>query len=115
MIAMLFLNLVAEQSAPALIFYLVTWFATNKKDGKTIKIKGEWHIFGFLISACIAGLLRFVSIFIVGGKTALNPQGGSGYGMFFFLLLPIIIAIVVTALIKSKARRLAEPNRARSS
>jgi hypothetical protein len=105
MIAMFF-NLAAEQSMPALVFYLITWFAINKKDGKTIKIKGGWHVFGFFISACIAGLLRFVSIFIVGGDTALNPQGDSGYGMFFFLLLPIIIAIVVIALIKSQARRL---------
>ena len=102
----IFINLVAEQSAPALIFYLIVWFATNKKDGKAIKIIGEWHVFGFFISACIAGLLRLISIFIVDGKTALNPNGGSGYGMFFFIFLPIVIAIVVTALIKSKAQRL---------
>lgn len=102
----MFFNLVAEQSMPALVFYLIIWFLTNKKDGKAIKIKGVWHVFGFLISACLAGLLRFFSIFIVGGKTALNPQGGSGYGIFFFILLPIIIAIVVTIFVKSKARRL---------
>jgi len=102
----IFWNLVAEQSAPALVFYLIFWFLTNKKNGKAIKIKGAWHFFGFFISAFIAGLLRFVSFFIVGGKTALNPQGSSSYGMFFFIFLPIIIALIVTMFIKTKARHL---------
>jgi|GEM_PF-3693881 hypothetical protein len=99
-------DLVANQSAPALLFYLIIWFSTNKKDGKAIKIKGWWHVSGFFISACIAGLLRFISIFVVGGQTALTPQGSSGYVMFFFIFLPILIAIAVTTFIKSKARQL---------
>ncbi|HNU66685.1 MAG TPA: hypothetical protein PKL42_06100 [Methylotenera sp.] len=97
-------DLVANQLAPALVFYLIVWFSTNKKDGKKIKINGAWHIFGVFLSAFIAGVLRLASIFVVGGETALNSQGGSTYGIFFFIILPIIIALGVTSLIRTKGR-----------
>ena len=102
----IFVDLAAFQMPMALMFYLIVWFATNKKDGQKIKIKGWWHILGVFVASCIGGLLRFISIFIVGGKVALSQQGGSTYEMLFLIVFSPIIAIITVSLIKSIARRL---------
>ena len=45
-----------------------------------------------------AGIVRFLYIFIVGGKAALNPEGA--LSIFFFIALPIILSIFVCSFLR---------------
>lgn len=73
----------------------------RKKEGKKLKVGDSWLIAGFFSTAIVAAAVRFMAIFIIGGEVALHPTGG--LGVFFFLALPILIAIGVCAFLRTKA------------
>jgi hypothetical protein len=97
----IFTVLVGEQFAGALLFFSIAWLTMRKKDGQKLNIGILWLIGGLFATAIGAGAIRFMAIFVIGGKAALNPEGG--LGVFFYLALPIIIAIAVCTFLRTKA------------
>ncbi len=59
-----------------------------------------WLIGGVFATAFIAGVVRFMSIWVIGGKAALNPDGGMG--LFFHIALPILVSIGVCSFLRTK-------------
>jgi len=104
----IYTSLVAEQLLGALLFFSITWLIMRKKDGKKLEIGSFWLIAGFMTVTFGAGTVRFISIYIIGGERALNPQGG--LGMFFTIALPILLSVAVSAFLRARAKPKAEAN-----
>lgn len=80
----------------ALIAFAIVWL----RIGKNVRI-GRWRfIAGMLLTAVISALLRFASIFVVGGQLALSSAtldttASQVYMVLFILLVPVATAILV--------------------
>jgi len=94
-------SLVAEQLFGAILFFSITWLIMGKKDGERLKVSWFWLIAGLLVVTFGAGTVRFSSIYVIGGEAALNPEGGAS--IFFMLLLPMLLSVAASALIRTKA------------
>lgn len=92
---------VAEEFFSVMFFFPIVCVVIRKRDGRKLKINSLWLIGGLFLTAIGSGAVRFVSILIIGGTDALNPKGG--LGIFFFIVLPILVAISVCSLLQTKA------------
>ena len=97
----IFLTLVANQLGGALLFFPIVWLVMGKMGGQKLKIESSWLIAGFFATGIGAAVVRFLAIFIIGEEAARHPEGG--YQIFFFLALPILVAIGVCAFLRTKA------------
>lgn len=97
-----FVLIVAEHFAGAMLVFPIVWLLVRKKGGEKLVIGPLWFIAGLLATAILAGIIRVAAIFVVGSKPALNPEGG--LGAFFFLALPILIALAVSAFLRTRAK-----------
>lgn len=98
--AYVFIELVAEQFAGALVFFPLVWLGMRKKGGQKVVVGKWWLLRGIFATAIGAGAIRFVSVIVIGGNAALHPEGG--WGIFFFLGLPILIATAICAFMRTK-------------
>lgn len=97
----IFTMLVAQQFGVALLFFPIVWLVMRKRDRQKLNVGNLWLIAGLFATAIGAGVVRFMAIFVVGRKATLDPDGG--LEVFFFLALPVIVAICVCAFLKTKA------------
>ena len=95
-------SLVAEQLLGALLLFSITWLVMRTKDGEKLKVGWLWLMAGFIAVTFGAGTVRFLSIYIIGGEKVLNPQGG--LLMFFTLALPILLSVVVSTFLRTRAK-----------
>jgi len=93
--------LVARHFAGALLFFPIVWILMRQTDGKKLKISNWWLLAGLFATALLAGAVRFISIYVIGFEATLNPEGY--LGVFFFLGLPIFVAIGVCAFLRTKS------------
>ena len=70
-----FASLLGEQSASAFLFFSIVWLIMRKRDGKKTNVSIMWLICGVFATAFIAGVVRFMSIWVIGGHAALEPDG----------------------------------------
>lgn len=72
------------------------------ENGNKLKVGNWWIFLGFLATDFGTALIHFVAIFIIDGNLIAAP--GSSYSIFFYLVIPISIAIGVCFLLRKKAR-----------
>ncbi len=94
------ITFIAQQLGGALLFFPITWLVMNKISEQKVKVGNSWLLIGFIATGIGAAGVRFVAMFVIGEKAARNPHGN--YGMFFFLLLPILVAIGVCIFLRVK-------------
>jgi hypothetical protein len=102
----IFISLVAQQLGGALLFFPIVWIVIRKMTGQKLSISNSWLISGLFATAIGAATVRFMAIFVIGGEAALHPEGG--LQVFFFLVLPVIVAIGVCAFLRTKAYPIAK-------
>lgn len=85
----------------ALLFFPIVWLVARGRRNNKLSI-GRIYFVGILSTALIAAAVRFIAIFILGGKLVMAPVGG--YSALFFIGLPVASAICVCLLLRSKAR-----------
>jgi hypothetical protein len=98
------------QSPSALLFFPIVWLCMRTKDGQRLSVGNLWLIGGLLATALGAGLVRYLSVFVIGGDAALNPSDEQN--VVFSLILPIVVAIGVCAFLRTKAKPTAIPKTA---
>ena len=90
-----------EHFVGLLFYFPITWHFMRKNKGEELSIGNSWFIGGLLAATIGAGAIRFMAIFIIGGKAVINPEGK--LGVFFFLVLPVLTSIIVCSFLKRKA------------
>lgn len=97
----IYLMLVAKHFVGALLFFPIVWILMRKNGGQNLEISNWWLLAGLFATAFLAGAVRFIAMYVIGGSAALSPEGG--LSAFFSLGLPIIIAIGVSAFLRTKS------------
>jgi hypothetical protein len=93
---------VAEHAGGALLIFPVTWLMMRKKA--IGQVSSWWLLLGLLATAFITRSVRFLSIFVIGGK---KPKGL--LTVFFFVGVPIVVAIGVCSFIRTRAKSAEQP------
>ena len=97
------IGLLIEHAVGILFYFSITWHFMRKGKGEELSIGNSWFIGGLFAATIGAGAIRFMAIFIIGGKAAMNPEGK--LGIFFFLVLPVLASIIVCSFLKIKAQQ----------
>ena len=95
-----FIDLVAQHLGGALIVFPMVWLVMRKKGGQKYNVSYSWLITGLLVTGFGAGVVRYASIFIVGGQVTINPENGGA--AFFGIGLPLIFAISMCLFLRTK-------------
>lgn len=95
------IGLLIEHAVGVLFYFSIVWHFMRKNKGEELSIGNSWFIGGLLAATIGAGAIRFMAIFIIGGKAVINPEGK--LGVFFFLVLPALTSIIVCSFLKRKA------------
>lgn len=103
-----FIDFFFQYLAAALIFFSIAWLIVRNIGGQRLKIGYPFFVLGVLATASISSLIRFSSIFVLGGNVVLHPTGG--YNAFFFIAVPASTAIIICLLLKLEAKSSSRPN-----
>lgn len=89
----IFAAIIGEQLGIALILYPIVWFIVRRKGGKKTKLANfSWHILGYFVVGLGVGIIRYLTIFIVGIQPVLQLENPV-LSYSFVLILPILLSI----------------------
>jgi hypothetical protein len=84
-------------------FFFISWRIIKKKNkvpDECVRIPKP-TLTGTLLTAFISTSIRFLSLFLIGGAHVVDPDGG--YSIFFFLIAPLVSAILISNLFMKRA------------
>ena len=82
-----------EAWAVSTIAYLVLWGVMRKRDGLVLKLHISKHVCGVLSVMIGTATVRMGVLFLFGGHTVMNPEGG--LQIVLFLAVPIAVAFAM--------------------
>lgn len=100
--AIVFTQFFFQHLAGAFLFFPIVWLFMRKVRGQKLKVGFLWLVIGLLSTALGASIVRFASMFIIGGKYVIAPV--EGYSAFFFIAAPVLSAIGACLLLRKKAQ-----------
>lgn len=92
-----YFTLAAEHLIGGVLFFCIAWLIV--RGG--VKARFDLLMMGALGTIVLAAGIRFLSIFLVGGEVALNPQGGML--TIYHIAIPVIAASLAAYGVKKLA------------